>query len=53
MLSSSDEILIKMFNNLCMEVLNFFKKVYDEKLVSVVIILISFGFNFCIVVIMK
>ena len=41
--SSSDELLTNMFNNSCMEALNLLKKAYDEKLVSVVIILISFG----------
>lgn len=42
--SNSDELLTKMFNNSCMEALNLLKKAYDEKLVSVVIILISFRF---------
>ena len=40
--SSSDELLTKMFNNSCMEALNLLKKAYDEKLVSAVIIPISF-----------
>lgn len=51
--SSSDEILTKTFNNSCMEALNLLKKAYDEKLVSVVIISISFGLNSRTVAIMK
>jgi len=40
--SSSDELLTKMFNNSCMEALNLLKNAYDQKLVSVVTLLISF-----------
>ena len=40
--SSSDELLTKLFNNSCMEALNLLKNAYDQKLVSVVIIPISF-----------
>ena len=40
--SSSDELLTKMFNKSCMEALNHLKKAYDQKLVSVVIIPISY-----------
>ena len=32
--SSSDELIKKMFNNSCMDALNFLKKAFDEKLVS-------------------
>ena len=40
--SSSDELLTKIFNKSCMEALNHLKKAYDQKLVSVVIIPISY-----------